>query len=1129
MEVYRDLLFSLGGGINCKDQMELQDDCATIAIGLGGTGIKCLKNLKRQVYDRVQPDNPDGSIPTYNKIKFLAVDWDRGSVAKDWKINQLDLEKEFFDLRIQKSITFGRFLSEVVLKNPSMYEWLKTSNPSTGERGISYLPSQLHSPESIRQLGRVLIIEKSKKFVEKIQRLILSVIEETKSSNSSVNIHVITGMGGATGSGVFLDTCYLIREAIRRVVPERKVTIFGYFFLPDVNLSIPEIQKEKIISNSIKMNCFAAMKELDYCMNFEDNGESWDQQYQGFHIGPSSKPPVDIPYLISGVHGMDNGFDHAMNIVSEFVLRSIIKNPIFNEEDIMGLKKLEMQHKVTSGVNRCYCGLEAGSIIIPVKKFITYVSSKLFKEISRIGGDIPSDDEIDGFAKNIGLKYEQLKKELLAGTSYQIPDFQFDYKLFLSMLPVRVTKTLPDAILRPIENFQEKMVGTLTKNMERLTTSWNWEMIYWQKESTSKVCLAYEELAMMVTDASKGPQYAAVVLNGSSRKNLVTHLKGELSQINEERENWQKNIDLRFNEMAMAQEHFLHPGMLEKLSRKKLFEEFMARVRNYYTDLGHIIMLDKMEEMINIMIPQFETLAKDCFDVYAQVTSDLINTFKLNYNILNDDRIKIDDSFNIPLVRLKDLQENLDSIVNAKNLETEIEKFHSNLFIQSNIWKNTDEKVISKEISNYLEKRFKLSIYEILLNYLNIYQNEISKKLEKYIQHLEKNSETDIKLGYCNIGAVSSILPLKIINRLKNQLKKEAKVIDGGNSYRISFISCPVRKAMADYEGIMDWRATYKKNYTIGRHIYERTKKDLRDWRSLFDLVPYSRDDQPTEWLKDQSRLYNQAVNLRIIKQNPENIYEYQIVTTPNYKELLEKIEETMKEQKLEKLISLKKEARLAIEKKQPQDLLTIGGDVLEGYECTVVKDYVMASNEKMKLIVEELDKREKLENAMSEIQQEIDRIKKEEIDKAIKLKKYEEDKQIYFHALMAGVIRFNGKVRIVYTKKDDEGKSYEIEMTNVKMHNFGGMVPIYHGFLTFSEFDKKDKEEIVKLTNLKKSKPKYVLDTIDQLWTIFTPEFVGTMQQLCRVFQPQEENKIKEFLRQFLKGLKEESKKLNR
>lgn len=539
MGVYRDLLFVAGGGINCKDQMELQDDCATIAIGLGGTGIKCLKNLKRQVYDRVQPDNPDGTIPTYNKIKFLAVDWDRGSVAEDGKINQLDLEKEFFDLRIRKSITFGKFLSEEVLKNPSMYEWLKIRNLCTGEPGIRYLPSQLHTPEFIRQLGRVLIIEESKKFVEKIQRLILSVIEETKSSNSNVNIHVFTGMGGATGSGIFLDICYLIREAIRRVVPERKVTILGYFFLPDVNLSIPGIQDNKIISDFIQVNGFAAMKELDYCMNFEDNGGSWDQQYQGFHIGPSSKPPVDIPYLISGMHGMDNGFDHAMNIVSEFVLQSIIKNPIFNEMDIMGLKKLEMQHKVTSGVNRCYWGLEASSITIPVKKFMTYVSSKLLKNISKIG-NIPSDDEID-------------------------------------------------------------------------------------------------------------------------------------------------------------------------------------------------------------------------------------------------------------------------------------------------------------------------------------------------------------------------------------------------------------------------------------------------------------------------------------------------------------------------------------------------------------------------------------------------------------RIKKYEEDKQIYFNALMAGVITFNGKARIVYTKKDDEGKSYEIEMTNVKMHSFGGMVPIYQGFLTFSGFDKKDKEEIVKLTNLKKSESQYILDTIDQLWTIFTPEFVGTMQQLCRVFQPQEENKIKEFLRQFLKGLKEESKKLNR
>ena len=66
MGVYRDLLLSTGGGVIGTSQKDAQNNSATIAIGLGGTGVACLRNLKRQIYDRVQPDKPDETIPTYN-------------------------------------------------------------------------------------------------------------------------------------------------------------------------------------------------------------------------------------------------------------------------------------------------------------------------------------------------------------------------------------------------------------------------------------------------------------------------------------------------------------------------------------------------------------------------------------------------------------------------------------------------------------------------------------------------------------------------------------------------------------------------------------------------------------------------------------------------------------------------------------------------------------------------------------------------------------------------------------------------------------------------------------------------------------------------------------------------------
>lgn len=94
---YRQLLLNSGGGIISNSQMDAQNNCATIAIGLGGTGVACLRNLKRQVYSRLQPDDPKAVVPYYSHIKFLAVDTDK-SIDADGQIYDLNEATEFFDI-----------------------------------------------------------------------------------------------------------------------------------------------------------------------------------------------------------------------------------------------------------------------------------------------------------------------------------------------------------------------------------------------------------------------------------------------------------------------------------------------------------------------------------------------------------------------------------------------------------------------------------------------------------------------------------------------------------------------------------------------------------------------------------------------------------------------------------------------------------------------------------------------------------------------------------------------------------------------------------------------------------------------------------------------------------------------
>lgn len=1136
MGVYRDLLLSTGGGVIGTSQKDAQNDCATIAIGLGGTGVACLRNLKRQIYDRVQPDNPDETIPTYNKIKFLAVDTDENSLEADGKINSLNKDTEFYDLSVKD---IGKLLKKApTVFNGPEYEWLKVSKD--GVPGIQILSARAGAG-AVRQVGRLLLMQKSKDFVEKLQSLITSAVEATGDPNSDVNIHIFTGMGGGTGSGIFLDTCYLVRKAIERVAPQGGVSTFGYFFLPDVNLSIPAVGQDPAISKFVRINGFAAMKELDYCMHFQDNGGSWNQQYQEFHIGPDQEPPVDIAHLISAQVGSGHGFDYAMNVVSDFVMQFIIENQITMNSHIANYRAYMAGALKQHGANNNYCLLGASNAIVPIKEVTTYLSSELFDGMSKIGGSIPSDQDIEKFAQNVELRYDQLKKELLRGTSYQCPNFEFDYKLFLNMALCRNTGELPAAIVDPFRSYKEKMIGVLTKNMEGLTTPWSWDMIHGKLPSTSKVCKVYEQLSMMVSNPSEGPYYAAVVLNGSARKNLVAHLKGHLSQINEEKEHCLMDQDLRWREVATAQETFLNPGIIGKFSRRKLFEEFMATVANYYTDICHIELLDIMTQMINKMIAQFENLGIDCFDVYAEVVKNLVSTFKENFKTLNNAMTTeaISDPFIIPLMTIKDLKESLHQTVESMNLENEMSEFHKNLFEKENAWKDKEEKAISKAVSDYLIKKFSDYAGKTIDDYLqmrfnasttselvNKTEKEILKPLVNLAQPLFKpamgNINTGAKFGYCSIPVISATLQAATTSLMQQAQFQTLRTIQSGLSDRISVLRCVCGASMVDYAGVETYGESYKNDVSIGKHIYEKTEKDARDWRTLFNLVPYSADNQRKDELEDQAKLYDEAVNQKIIRQRPGVASEYQLVIMPNNNEFLQNIGNVLKRQNQEELIEIKKELQGIKANMKPVRLISIKNDGMVGYEDQVRKDYVLASAENMKIVTQELEKKHKLKDAEEKINQVIAEITHQAEVEATKLKTYKDNRQIYFDALMTGVIAFKGKMKLLYTKVDEFGLSEEMEMSIPSMQPFGSIAPIYQGFKTFSELSEEERQVAADMSNSRKDNvAPEIAEAIAQLQKMFTSEFVGVMQAGCKAQQPEEEENLKAFLRDFLTGLK--------
>ena len=257
----------------------------TIVIALGGIGCETLNILKGKVIKNL--GNPAN-------VKFLAID---------------SCEEELDCLR--KSRTENGHLEDgetISLFDPGIASILlnhgRNRPPYTNEwmrRDFPEVRIDNSGAQGNRQIGRVMLTcgAAYHNIRSKIASMVSSARQQSPGAGN-VEIILIAGVSGGTGSGTIIDASYLVH----RVMSEAHLNTYNfsaYIYTPDVQFSVVGIDGKPAILNNLKRNGYAAMKEIDYFMNLENHHGTYSINAGGGDYYESTRNIFSACTIVSGI------------------------------------------------------------------------------------------------------------------------------------------------------------------------------------------------------------------------------------------------------------------------------------------------------------------------------------------------------------------------------------------------------------------------------------------------------------------------------------------------------------------------------------------------------------------------------------------------------------------------------------------------------------------------------------------------------------------------------------------------------------------------------------------------------------------------------------------------------------
>jgi hypothetical protein len=289
----------------------------TLIIGIGGSGGDILLRVRKRFYERYGPLS-EFPIVSYLWLDTDATEKDVGAGIFTEHISFAPSEKLMTTMPDTTKVTSD------LNQYPNIKSWfypgltkLKTMTEGAGQiRAYSRLGFFEHYTEIRNAVERAGTVVKNIENIKAVHER-----HHLETNTSDLQVFVVFSIAGGTGSGMYADLAFLIKNIFRG----KALTTVGFVLMP--GLFNPD--EDKIFANG-----YAALKEMEYYSYEHDFEVEWPDHQPRKIEGP----PFNYTYLIDRTNQVDATVDFSnKNTIFNMVAENIFKD--FTQGNFAGYKR----------------------------------------------------------------------------------------------------------------------------------------------------------------------------------------------------------------------------------------------------------------------------------------------------------------------------------------------------------------------------------------------------------------------------------------------------------------------------------------------------------------------------------------------------------------------------------------------------------------------------------------------------------------------------------------------------------------------------------------------------------------------------------------------------------------------